>query len=172
MAKTNKKLLGVTLIELIVTMAIVVILAGVSIANMRGSRRSKNLVDDTTDLIVTALNQANATSIASGTTNPAKVCHIIAGTGNNRADCDPDLTRTTWQNVNGVKFNARVTVNITGGPVITYTNGLITSGSSNDAAFTITVTATDSDTSCTNTSIPSNTIKLWQNGVVDVTKLC
>lgn len=171
MAKANKKLLGVTLIELIVTMAIVVILAGVSIANMRGSRRSKNLVDDTTDLIVTALNQANATSIASSTTN-ATVCHIIAGTGNNRADCDPDLTRNTWQNVNGVKFNARVTVTIVGGPVITYTNGLITSGSSNDAAFTITVTAKDSDTSCTNTSIPSNTIKLWQNGVVDVTKLC
>ena len=169
MAKANKKLLGVTLIELIVTMAIVVILAGVSIANMRGSRRSKNLVDNTTDLIVTALNQANATSIAS---NPATVCHIKAGTGNDRARCDPDLTRITWENVNGVKFNARITVNITGGPVITYTNGLITSGSSNDAAFTITVTATDSDNSCTNTSIPSNTIKLWQNGVVDVTKLC
>lgn len=176
MLKKNKQLAGLTLIELIITVSIIVILAGVSVANMNSARRTKPIVDDTTDLIINQLNQANALSISTSGTNTKKVCHLLAGTGSNLADCDP--TKTTWSNVNGLNFNAKSIVTISSNPtgtnVITYTNGLINFGTSTSAAFVITVAATTKDDSCTTATgkIPINTINIWQNGVIDVSRAC
>lgn len=177
MIKINKQSAGLTLIELIITVSIVVILAGVSVANMNSTRRTKPIVDDTTDLIINQLNQANSLSISTSGTNTRKVCHILAGTGSNLADCDP--TKTTWSNVNGLNFNAKSIVTIDSTPpgtnIITYTNGLILNfGTSTTAAFVITVAATAPDRSCTTATgqIPINTINIWQNGVIDVNRVC
>ena len=151
-----KKLLGLTLIEMIITMSIVVILAGVTLGNMNKLRRPKDLVNEVTDTIVNTLNQANATSIATGTLQ--KVCTIKTGTGTSRADCDP--TVSPWFNVNGSEFNKKVTVTIVPATIIIYTQGLVTS---NPSIYTITITSS-TDSTC------NNVITLWPNSVVEIVR--
>lgn len=166
-----KMSLGLTLIELLMTVALVAILAGVSIANMSKVRSPQNLVDEATDMITNSLNQANALSMNDdSSTTGHDVCSIKTGTGSSNASCDTDTSNKTWDNVNGSKFNNKVKVNVQltmsdGSTVsskkITYKNGLV------DSKFKITIAYTSTtDISC------SNTIILWPNSVIDVDKNC
>ena len=174
MTKNYKKLLGLTLIELMITISLVVILAGVSIANMNKMRRPKDLVDEATDTIVNTLNQANAVSASKSdqqTSEPQFVCEITAGAGaNGRAGCTSPI-QPTWKNVNGAAFNTKVVVTIkmkdTTPPTlnITYQNGLV-SGIPPTSAFIITVKSKVDSPPC------SNTITLWPNSVIEVDKNC
>jgi len=154
-----KKLLGLTLIEMIITMSIVVILAGVTLGNMNKLRRPKDLVNEVTDTIVNTLNQANATSIATGATQD--VCTLVKGTGtgtSGRAACDD--TAGSWKNVNGSEFNQKVTVTILPAKKIIYKQGLI---DNNTSIYTITVT---SNTDATY----NNVITVWPNSVVEIVR--
>ena len=169
MTKNYKKLLGLTLIELMITISLVVILAGVSIANMNKMRRPKDLVDETTDTIVNTLNQANAVSTSTG--GSQFVCEITDGAGaNGRAGCTSPI-QPTWKNVNGAAFNTKVVVTIkmkdTTPPTlnITYQSGLV-SGIPPTSAFIITVKSKVDIPPC------SNTITLWPNSVIEVDKNC
>ncbi len=181
MVKQHKPLSGLTLIELMVTVSIVVILAGVSIANMNKLRRPKDLVDEATSIIVNTLNQANATAMSTGTTQ--LVCNLTAGATS--AVC-PVTSPSTWTNINGSIFNLKVQVTITSSvtplsSIVYCSNGGLypiacpplppaTPSSpfpSFPAAFVITATTpTDDSVLC------FNQINLWPNGVINVVKNC
>jgi prepilin-type N-terminal cleavage/methylation domain-containing protein len=163
--KNYHKISGLTLIEVMVTITVIVILTAASMANMGRLRRPKTLVDEATDLIVNILNQANSESI---TTNTAiEVCQLDRGT-DGRGTCNTSATQ--WENINGNTFSQRVRVNVDPGQIIAYDNGLVTLNNINSAAFTITVQATEQDTICGDR--PLNTISLWSNGVLEIAKSC
>ncbi len=176
------KIFGVTLIELLVTVSITAVLAGLTIASMKTIRRPQDLVDNATDIIENLLNQANANSV--NTDSDQLVCSLIAGSGSTLAQC-PTTTTTptistscpiptnttactaacTWGNVNGSTFQ-RVTICVGPSNVITYSKGLMPRDASNNVnKYTITITSQDS-TTC------YNTITVWPNGVLDVTNNC
>ena len=156
------KYLGVTLIELLVTVALIAILAGISIANMKTVQRSQELVDNATTVVENLLNQANTNSITLN--NSQAVCNLTVGTGSGSSFSTCDATATTWINVNGnVLPKVRITISgvtpINGAPnnEITYTNGLVSSST----PATITITSI-SNTSC------YNVITVWPNGILDI----
>ena len=156
------KYLGVTLIELLVTVALIAILAGISIANMKTVQRSQELVDNATTVVENLLNQANTNSITLN--NSQAVCNLTVGTGSGSSFSTCDATATTWINVNGnVLPKVRITISgvtpINGAPnnEITYTNGLVSSSTK----ATITITSI-SNTSC------YNVITVWPNGILDI----
>lgn len=179
------KLTGLTLIELAVTLAIVAVMAGVSIQQMKSLKSSKRIVDNVTSIIVNHLNQAQAKSNFSSGSNSFKVCHLSPGAGvNSRAACDDGVA--SWRNVNGTTLDPKAIVTITAydstgvaltnQKTVTYLQGAINHptlqlGNSTNASFIITVTGSTQDPSC-GTTIPSNTISVWQNGVIDVEKNC
>lgn len=187
--KLNIKLIGLTLIELIVTLSIVAIIAWLNIKNLRSQGNAKSLVDNATDIIVAQLNQANAKSNYSSTVgsgaaiqDTAEVCHISSGSGGDKASCND--RQVSWGNVNGIKFNEKVTVTIVHTAsnkkyTVVYKNGSIdpnlTSGVSSAAAvFVITIKARFKDKSCNSETdtFARNSVYIWHNGVIDVERQC
>lgn len=151
---------GVTLLELLITLAIVAVLAAITIANMKSVKKPLDLVDNATNVIENILNQANSKSIVTNT--PQEVCNLSAGNAGSYAVCS---NTTTWENVNGNTFsNVIIQANLgTSGASlnnkIIYTQGLIME------KIILTIQYIEN-------GIASNTcfnrIIIWPNGVVDV----
>ena len=160
---------ALTLIELIVTVTIVSIIAGITMASMKTVNRPQQLVENATNLVYNALTQANVNSLttvstSTATTSNAKdVCSLTYDPVSKYAICD---TQTTWTNVNGNKLPNQVVDSISGATnnKVTYVLGLLPTGptgslTSNNIIITI---ALATKASC------FNTITIWPNGVLDV----
>jgi len=158
----TKYLFGLTIIELLVTVALIAIMAALSISSLKRIRRPQELVDTATMVIENLLNQANSNSVTTNTTQ--YICSLPPNTGSGTS-CPANSTYTatsstysstpsTWSNVNGNIFLPQV--NITGPTgTITYTQGLVATQA------TLIITST-SNTAC------YNSIIIWPNGVLDV----
>ena len=167
-----RHLLGITLIEIIVTVAIIALLAGLTLANISTIQRPQDAVDSATDFIENLLNQANSTSITAN--QPQYVCSYTKGTGvaGSFATCNSSLSANTtsstvpWGNVNGSIFK-QVNISVTGqytvgqpSNSIYYSSGLVSNVLSN-SQITISITSTTKP-ACT------STITIWPNGVLNI----
>jgi Tfp pilus assembly protein FimT len=154
----TKYLFGLTIIELLVTVALIAIMAALSISSLKRIRRPQELVDTATMVIENLLNQANSDSVTTNTTK--YICNLSQNIGSG-ASCPATAANSTypacpytWNNVNGNIFLPQV--NITGSTdTITYTQGLVAT------LAKLTITST-SNTAC------YNSIIIWPNGVLDV----
>lgn len=155
---------ALTLIELIVTVTIISILAGVTIASMKTVNRPQQLVENVTNTMQNALNQANVNSLttASASNLQVQVCSLRYNAGSGFAECD---NRPSWDNINGNKLPSGVSVSVTGAASnqITYASGLLPPASISPPATNITITISFANkVSC------FNTITIWPNGVLDM----
>ncbi len=156
---------GLTLIELLVTVALIAILASVTIAHMRTVKRPQDLVDNATTIIENLLTQASSNSLT--TTNPEQtaVCKLKYDSTSGFAKCD--ITATTWDNVNGNAL-PRVTVSTAGlsassNNTITYTQGYQNNITTTNPTGKVSIKITSTDNSnC------FNTINVWPNGILDI----
>lgn len=164
----KNKNFGVTLVEVIVTVTIVALLTGLTIASMKTIKRPQELVDNATDVVENILNQANTSSITSN--KPQDVCSLNkSSTTNNFATCNPDVS--DWDNVNGSKF-PKIKIKIERGTpkdkrppddvipenIITYSLGLAPD------SYKITISSIEK-AAC------YNVINVWPNGVIDTNVL-
>jgi len=159
---------ALTLIELIVTVTIVSIIAGITMTSMKTVNRPQQLVENATNLVYNALTQANVNSLTMVSTstvassNAKDVCSLKYDAVSRYAICD---TQPSWINVNGNKLPNQVVVSISGATnnKVTYVLGLLPtdaiSFSSNNIIIRI---ALATKASC------FNTITIWPNGVLDV----
>ena len=104
--KTN--LLAFNLIEMVVTMTIISILAGVGITKFSQLKPPQEIINETTSVILTTINQ----TVSSNNSVPQDICNIQAGTGTSRASCNTTLTNNSWKNINNTAFNNLVTVQL------------------------------------------------------------
>lgn len=155
-----KNCTALTLVELIVTVTIISVLAALTMASMKTVRRPQQTVENVTNMIQSALNQANVGSLAAN--GSQTVCSLRTDLITGFGICD--VTSSLWRNINGASFPPGVTVAVSGAVnnTITYTLGLLpaTALSANNVNINITFTER---TSCFNNVI------VWPNGVVDVT---
>lgn len=181
----NKKrnLLAFNLIEMIVTMSIIAILTGVGISKFNQLKTPKEIIDETTNIILTTINQTVYKSL--NNTVSHDICNIQAGTGSSRASCNTTLTNNSWININNTTFNNLVTVKFTATngnfiSQITYQQGLISIITYTDNT-TITIDTTNENIITPiiiNVGLTSNlngcfnTINLWPNNVTSVDKNC
>lgn len=157
---------ALTLIELIVTVTIVSIIAGITMASMKTVNRPQQLVENATNLVYTALTQANVNSLTMVSTstvassNAKDVCSLTYDAVSRYAICG---TQATWTNVNGNKLPNQVVVSIAGATnnKVTYVLGLLPTDSLSSNNIIITI-ALATKASC------FNTITIWPNGVLDV----
>lgn len=112
----KKLLLAFTLIEMVVTMAIVIILIGVSISGLSQLKSNQTILEETTDIIINAINQVIYNSL-----NPA-----VMMSSNNEVCCVGDdghcnlalrytgkqmsLDGYYWANINKIPFNDKFRV--------------------------------------------------------------
>ena len=154
---------GLTLIELLVTVALIAILASVTIAHMKTVKRPQDLVDNATTVIENLLTQASSNSLTTNTDQT--VCRLKYNSTSGFAICD--ITATTWDNVNGSAL-PQVTVSITGlsassNNTITYTQGYQNNITNANPTGKVSITITSNDNSnC------YNTINVWPNGILDI----
>ena len=193
--KTN--LLAFNLIEMIVTMSIVAILTGIGITKFNQLKTPKEIIDETTNIILTTINQTVYKSLNNSV--PQDICNIQAGSGTNRASCKTtDFINNSWSNVNNNLFNNLVTVQFTPKPPttkfiskITYIQGLISEITYTDNTTTTIYTNNENIIPpiiinneniitpiiinvglTSNLSGCFNTINLWPNNVTSVDKSC
>lgn len=190
--KKNNLILGFNLFEMIITMAIIAILATVGMTRLSKLKSPKEIVDETTNIITSTINQVIFDSLNSSTS--LNICNVQIGKDNNRAACNLDLTIppstniiAEWDNINNIIFNNKVNVrfNYNQGlnviSQITYTKGLISSivdpknpketiniTSANESSITPIIITVEfiSTTSC------SNIVNLWPNNVITITQEC
>ena len=77
----TKYLFGLTIIELLVTVALIAIMAALSISSLKRIRRPQELVDTATMVIENLLNQANSDSVTTNTTK--YICNLSQNIGSN-----------------------------------------------------------------------------------------
>lgn len=150
-----KNCTALTLVELIVTVTIISVLAALTMASMKTVRRPQQTVENVTNMIQSALNQANVGSLAAN--GSQTVCSLTTDPITGFGICD--VTSSLWRNINGASFPPGITVTVSGAVnnKITYTLGLLSAA--NNVNINITFTER---TSC------SNNVIVWPNGVVDV----
>lgn len=193
--KINKnKLLAFNLMEMVITTGIIAILAGVGIARLSKLKSPREIVDETTNIIVSTINQVIFNSLStstSGSNSSRSVCSIQAGTGANLATCNLALTTATnnsWNNINNIAFNNNVIVTFYDrgeiNPIsqITYQQGLIYSiiNPTNTSTSTIINSTNEGQVNpitirirfAANPNNCVNTINLWANNVITINKGC
>lgn len=153
---------ALTLIELIVTVTIISIIAGITMASMKTVNRPQQLIENATNIVYNALNQANVSSLTTTVTasNSKEVCSLKYDAVSKYAICD---TQSIWTNVNGNKLPNQVVVSISGATnnKVTYVLGLLPKDSLSSNNIIIRI-ALATKASC------FNTITIWPNGVLDI----
>jgi prepilin-type N-terminal cleavage/methylation domain-containing protein len=196
--KTN--LLAFNLIEMVVTMTIISILAGVGITKFSQLKPPQEIINETTNIILTTINQTVYTSL--NNTVSQEICNMQAGSGDKRASCKTtDFINNSWVNINNNRFNNLVTVQFTatngkfiskityqGGSISTTQGGSISTmqgGLISEITYTDNTPPTPIDTnneyiinpitikiSLSSDSSCYNQIRLYPNNVTSVSKNC
>ena len=158
--------IALTLVELIVTVTIISVLAALTMASMQTVRRPQQTVENVTNMIQSALNQANVGSL---TINGSQtVCSLTTDTnpGPNAGFGICNDTNAVWTNINGASLPPGITLTVSGAVnnTITYILGLLPTSSLvvGNSNVNINIRFTER-ASCFNNVI------IWPNGVVDVT---
>lgn len=155
----NNNSRALTLIELIVTVTILSIIAGISMASMKTVNRPQQLVENATNIVYNALTQANVNSLT--TSSSQNICSLQYDAVSKYAICD---SQATWANINGSKLPSGVSVSVSGATnnTVTYLLGLLPPASLTLSKVLITISLAVK-ASC------NNTITIWPNGVIDMT---